>query len=314
MTPRQSTSPTRKRLPTRSFTRTPRTTTWRRDSAPVRPTSSSTSASISVSAWPGSAPSPWKWRSPSSPLPASALTESTGAMASVGPMLIPSTFTGRLCRADGCRVQRVSRARRAAVQLSTPKAAGPGRGGSPQFPAVTWASVSGPELVQRVLVGGIAPELDRPAVAQPHHVDARRRKRPAVPLGRGVHQGERVLVACHDHRGDDPQGAAAELELPAPEPEHLLPALVVGGQRAVAAEVVDDLVVQHLPGRAPVPPGPARSRAARPGAGPGAPGGAVRRLVLVDHRPGDPAADRRAGPQPAVGGLPALLRQRAAGA
>ena len=51
-----STSPTKKRLPTRSLSRTPRTTTWRRDSGPLRPTSSSTSASISVIAPPGRAP------------------------------------------------------------------------------------------------------------------------------------------------------------------------------------------------------------------------------------------------------------------
>src|SRR5215831_15895051 len=89
-TPRHSTSPTRNRLPIRSFSRTPRTTTWRRDWAPVRPTSSRTSASISVSALPGAGLS-MKWRSPTSPLPATAVTDSTGARASLGPMLIAST-------------------------------------------------------------------------------------------------------------------------------------------------------------------------------------------------------------------------------
>lgn len=37
---------------------------------------------------------------PMSPLPASALAESTGAMASLGPMLIASTFTFRSCPVD----------------------------------------------------------------------------------------------------------------------------------------------------------------------------------------------------------------------
>jgi hypothetical protein len=45
-----------KRLPTKSLSRTPRTTTCQRDRAPVRPTLSSTSASIRVSASPGAAP------------------------------------------------------------------------------------------------------------------------------------------------------------------------------------------------------------------------------------------------------------------
>jgi len=41
-----------KRLPTRSLSRTPRSTTCRRDWAPLRPTLSSPSASIRVRAWP----------------------------------------------------------------------------------------------------------------------------------------------------------------------------------------------------------------------------------------------------------------------
>ena len=56
-TPAHSTSPIRNRLPTRSLTPVPRTTTWRRDCAPVRPTSSSASASTRVSASPEAAPS-----------------------------------------------------------------------------------------------------------------------------------------------------------------------------------------------------------------------------------------------------------------
>src|SRR5215469_3807641 len=92
-TPMHSTSPTRNRLPTRSLSRTPRTTTWRRACAPVSPTSSSASASISVSAWPGFAPSAAKCRSPRSPLPATAATAATGLTASPGPILISSTVT-----------------------------------------------------------------------------------------------------------------------------------------------------------------------------------------------------------------------------
>src|SRR5207247_731280 len=75
--PKHSTSPTRKRLPTRSLSRTPRTVSWRRVPPGRRPTSSTTSASTSVRACPAGAPSSWQWRSPSSPLPATARTDST---------------------------------------------------------------------------------------------------------------------------------------------------------------------------------------------------------------------------------------------
>jgi hypothetical protein len=54
-TPRHSTSPTRKRLPTRLFTSTSRTVTCRRVSPGSSPTPSTTSAETSVSAWPDAA-------------------------------------------------------------------------------------------------------------------------------------------------------------------------------------------------------------------------------------------------------------------
>src|SRR5947209_1234688 len=98
-TPTHSTSPTRNRLPTSAFKSTPRTVSWRRVPPGSSPADSTFSASTSVSACPAGAPSGWKCRSPSSPWPATAVTDSTVQSSGTRslPRWIASTATNRSC-------------------------------------------------------------------------------------------------------------------------------------------------------------------------------------------------------------------------